>query len=78
MDYKEKLRSLGWVAKPTTKKITTAHHEGNGRQVGYHTEYGKPGTGVSHRVDATVTGGEARVNVPLLKEQIAKEKERYG
>lgn len=76
--YKDKLKSLGWIGKPTIKKVIPANHEDNGRQVGYHTEYGKPGTGVSHRVDATVTGGEARLNVPLIKERIAKEKEQYG
>lgn len=65
--YKDKLKSLGFVAKPVTHKRTVVQHEDNGRVVGRHDEHGKPGTGVSSRVDATVTGGEARLNPAFVK-----------
>lgn len=73
--YKDKLKSLGWVAKPTTSKRTQVINEENGKHGGFHTERGKPGTGVSEGIDATVQGGTVKVN-PNIK--FKKDGKIYG
>lgn len=64
--YRDKIKSLGFVSKPHTKKVTPVHDEVTGRYGGYHTERGKPGSGVSEGIDATVQGGTIVAN-PNLK-----------
>ena len=65
--YKDKLKSLGFVAKPTTRKVNPKHFEDTNRVVAYEIESGKPGTGVSHKQDATIVGGEAYIPPAIAK-----------
>ena len=66
-EYQEKLKSLGFVSVPTTSKKVTKHFEDTNRVVGYEIESGKPGTGVSEKQDAKITGGEAYLNPAIVK-----------